>query len=187
MEKEYDKAVYCHLVYLTYMQSISWEMPGWMKLESRLPGKYQSPQIHRWCHPFARNQSRTKEPLDEGKRGEWKTWLKIQHSKTKVMASGSITSLQAEREKVETVTDFLFLGSKITVDDDCSHEIRRCLLHGSKGMRTLDSVLNSKDIALPTKVCILKAMGFPVIMCGCESWTIKKADHWRIDAFELWC
>jgi len=92
------------------------------------------------------------------------------------MASGSITSLQAEREKLETVTDFLFLGSKITVDDDCSHEIRRCLLHGRKGMTNLDSVLNSKDIALPAKVCIWKAMGFSVVMYGCESWTIKKAD-----------
>ena len=106
-----------------------------------------------------------------------KAGLKLNIQNAKIMASGPITSSQVEREKVETVTHFLFLGSKITVDDDCSHEIRRCLLHGRKGMRTLDSVLNSKDIALPTKVCILKAMGFPVIMCGCESWTIKKADH----------
>ena len=105
-----------------------------------------------------------------------KAGLKLNIQNTKVMAPGSITLLQAEREKVETVTHFLFLGSKITVDDDCSHEIRRCLLHGRKGMRTLDSVLNSKDIALPTKVCIVKVMGFPVVMYGCESWTIKKAD-----------
>ena len=116
-----------------------------------------------------------------------KPGLKLNIQKTKIMVSGPITSSQVEREKVETVTHFLFLGSKITVDDDCSHEIRRCLLHGRKGMTNLDSVLNSKAIALPTKVCIEKAMSFPVVMYGCESWTVKKADHKRIDAFELWC
>ena len=105
-----------------------------------------------------------------------KPGLKLNIQKTKIMVSGPITSSQVEREKVETVTHFLFLGSRITVDDDCSHEIRRCLLHGRKGMTNLDSVLNSKDIALPTKVCIVKVMGFPVVMYGCESWTIKKAD-----------
>ena len=105
-----------------------------------------------------------------------KPGLKLNIQKTKIMVSGPITSSQVEREKVETVTHFLFLGSKITVDDDCSHEIRRCLLHGRKGMTNLDSVLNSKDITLPAKVCILKAMGFSVVMYGCESWTIKKAD-----------
>ena len=103
--------------------------------------------------------------------------LKLNIHKTKIMAFSPITSWQTDGGKVETVTDFLFLGPKITVDDDCSHEIRRCLLRGRKGMRTLDSVLNSKDITLPTKVCILKAMGFPVVMYGCESWTIKKADR----------
>jgi len=102
--------------------------------------------------------------------------LKLNIQKAKIMASGSITSSQVEREKVETGTDLLFLDFKITVDDDCSHEIRRCLLHGRKGMTNIDSVLNSKDIALPAKVCILKAMGFSVVMYGCESWTIKKAD-----------
>ena len=116
-----------------------------------------------------------------------KPGLKLNIQKTKIMVSGPITSSQVEREKVETVTHFLFLGSRITVDDDCSHEIRRCLLHGRKGMTNLDSVLNSKAIALPTKVCIEKAMSFPVVMYGCESWTVKKADHKRIDAFELWC
>ena len=103
------------------------------------------------------------------------------------MASGPITSWQIDGEKLETGTGFIFLSSKITVDDDCSHEIRRCLLHGRKGMTNLDSVLNSKDITLPTKVCIEKPMSFPVVMYGCESWTVKKADHRRIDAFELWC
>ena len=157
------------------------------KLESRLPRKYQSPQIHRWCHPYARNRRGTKEPLDEGKRGEWKSWLETQHSKNKDPGIWFHHFIASRKGKVETVTDFFSLGSKITVDDDCSHEIRRCLLHGRKGMTNLDSVLNSKDITLPTKVCIEKPMSFPVVMYGCESWTVKKADHRRIDAFELWC
>ena len=103
------------------------------------------------------------------------------------MVSGPITSWQTERDKVEAVTDFLFFGSKITVDNDCSHEIKRCLLLGRKVMTNLDSILKSKNITLLTKVHIVKAMVFPVVMYGCESWTIKKAEHQRIDAFELWC
>ena len=103
------------------------------------------------------------------------------------MASGPITSWQTEGEKVEVVTYFLFLGSRITVDGDCSHEIKRCLLFGRKAMTNLDSVLKSRDITLPTKVRLVKAMLFPVVMYGCDSWTIKKAECWRIDAFELWC
>ena len=116
----------------------------------------------------------------------WKRRLKnIQ--KTKVMAPSPITSWQIDGEKMETVTDFIFLGSKITVDGDCSHEIKRCLLLGRKAMTNLDSILKSRDIILPTKVFIVKAMVFPVVMYGCESWTIKKAELQRIDAFELWC
>ena len=103
------------------------------------------------------------------------------------MASSPITSWPIEGEKVEVVTDFLFLGSKITANGDCSHEIRRWLLLSWKTMTNLDSVLKSRDITLPAKVCIVKAMVFPVVMYGCESWTIKKAEHQRIDAFELWC
>ena len=103
------------------------------------------------------------------------------------MASGPITSWQIEGEKVEVVTDFLFLGSKVTADGDCSHEIRRRLLLGRKAMANLDSVLKSRDITLLTKVSIVKAMGFPVVTYGCESWTIKKAERQRIDAFELCC
>jgi len=103
------------------------------------------------------------------------------------MASDSITSWQKDWEKVETVTDFIFLGSKITVDGDCCHEIKRCLFLGRKAMTNLDSILKSRDITLPTKVCIVKAMGFPVVMYGCESWTVKKAERRGIDAFELWC
>ena len=103
------------------------------------------------------------------------------------MASGPITSWQIEREKVKAVTDFLFLGSKVTTDGDCSHEIRRQLLLGRKAMTNPDSVLKSRDNTLLTKVCIVKAMVFPVVMYGCERWTIKKAEHQRIDVFQLWC
>ena len=103
------------------------------------------------------------------------------------MASGSITPWQTEGGKVEAVTDFIFLGSKITVDSDCSHEIQRCLLLGRKAMTNLDSVLKSRDISLLTKVLIGKAMVFPVVMYTCESWTLKKTEHWRSEVFELWC
>ena len=103
------------------------------------------------------------------------------------MASGLITLWQIDGEKVETVTDFIFLGSKITADGDCSHEIKRRLLLGRKAMTNLDSKLKNRDITLLTKVCLFKAMVFPVVMYRCESWTIKKAEHQRIDAFELWC
>ena len=103
------------------------------------------------------------------------------------MASGPITSWQIDGETVETVADFIFLGSKITADGDFSHEIKRCLLLGRKAMTNLDSILKSRDITLPTKVYLVKAMVFPVVMHGCENWTIKKTEHRRIDVFELWC
>ena len=115
-----------------------------------------------------------------------KVGLKVNIQKTKIMASGLITSWQIDGETVETVTDFIFLGSKITVGGDCSHEIKRHLLLGRKAMTNLDSILKSREITLPTKVCLVKAMIFPVVMYGCESWDIKKAERWRIDAFELW-
>ena len=114
-----------------------------------------------------------------------KVGLKLSIQKTKIMAPGPITSWQIDGETVETVTDFIFLGSRITADGDCSHEIKRCLLLGRKVMTNLDSILKSKDIASPTKVHLAKAMVFPVVMYGCDSWTIKKAEHRRIDAFEL--
>ena len=103
------------------------------------------------------------------------------------MAFGPITSWQIDGETMETVTDFILGGSKITVDGDCSHEIKRCLLPGRKAMTNLDSILKCRDITSPTQVCLVKAMVFPVVMCGCDSWIIKKAEHRRIDAFELWC
>ena len=115
-----------------------------------------------------------------------KVGLKLNLQKTKIMASGLITSWQIDGV-METVTDFIFLGSKITADGDCSHEIKRHLLLGRKAMTNLDTVLKNRDITLPTKVRLVKSMVFPVVMCGCESWTIKKAEHQRIDAFELWC
>ena len=116
-----------------------------------------------------------------------KAGLKLNMKKTKTVASGPITSWQIEEEKVQVVTDFLFLGSKITVDGDCSHEIRRQLLPGRKVMTNLDSVLKIRGITVPTQVPIVKAMVFPVVTYGCENWTVKKAEHQRIDVFKLWC
>ena len=116
-----------------------------------------------------------------------KVGLKLNIQKTKIMASGPITSWQIDRKTMETVTDFIFLGFKITTDGDCSHEIKKCLLLGRKAMTNLDSLSKSRDITLPTKVHLVKAMVFPVFMYGCESWTTKKAEHQRINAFEPWC
>ena len=116
-----------------------------------------------------------------------KVGLKLSIQKTKIIASSPIISWQIDGETVETVADFIFLGSKITADGDCSHEIKRRLLLGRKVMTNLDSILKGKDIILSTNVCLVKAMVFPVVMYGCESWTIKKAECQRIDAFELWC
>ena len=116
-----------------------------------------------------------------------KIGLKLNIQKTEITASGPITSWQIDGETVETVADFILLGSKITADGDCSHQIKRRLLLGRKVMTNLDSILKSRDITLSTKVHLVKAMVFPVVMHGCESWTIKKAEPRRIDAFELWC
>ena len=114
-----------------------------------------------------------------------KTGLKLNIQKAKIMASGPITSCQKDGETMETMTDFIFLGSKMTTDGDCSHEINKCLLFGRKAMTNLDSILQIRDITLPTKVHLLKAVVSPVVMYGCESWSIKKAECWRNDAFEL--
>ena len=159
--------------------STNWNQDCWEK--------YQWLQIRKWHHPYGRNWRRTKEPLDESERREWKVGLKLNIQKTKIIASGPITSWQIDGETVETVTDFILGGSRITADGDCNHEIKRYLLLGRKVMTSLDSLFKSKDITLPTKVHLVKAMVFPVVMCGCESWTIKKAERWRTDAFELWC
>ena len=122
-------------------------------------------------------KQRSKEPLDESERGEGKVGLKLNIQKTKIIASGSITSWQIDGETVEIVIDFIFQGSKITADGDRSHEIKIHLFFGKKAMTNLDSILKSRDITLPTKVHLVKAMVFPVVMYGCESWTIKKAEH----------
>ena len=115
-----------------------------------------------------------------------KVGLKLNIQKTKIMASGPDTSWQIDGETVERVSDFIFLGSEITADCDCSHEIKRHLLLGRKVMTNLESIFKSRNITLPTKVCLITAMVFPVVMYGCESWTVKKAEHWRTDVFELW-
>ena len=131
------------------------------------------------------NKEELKILLTKVKEKSEKVGLKLNIQKTKIMASGPITSWEIDGKTVETVTDFILRGSNITADGDCSHEIKRCLLLGRKVMTNLDSILKSRDVTLPTKVH-LKAMVFPVVMYGCESWTIKKAEHQRID-FELWC
>ena len=126
---------------------------------------------------MAESEEELKSLLMKVKEESEKVGLKLNIQNTKIMASGSITSWQIERGKVETVTDFIFLGSKINSDDDCSHDIKRCLLLGRKVMTTLDSILKSRDVTLPTKVHLVKAMVFPVVMYGCESWTVKKTEH----------
>ena len=136
---------------------------------------------------MAESEQELKSLLMKVKEENEKVGLKLNIQKTKIMASGPITSWQIDGEPVETMADFVFLGSKITADGDCSHEIKRCLLLGRKAMTNLDSILKSRDITFPTKVHLVKAMVFPVIMYGCESWTVKKAECRRIDAFELWC
>ena len=136
---------------------------------------------------MAESEEEIKSLLMRVKEESEKVGLKLNIQTTKIMASGPITSWQIDGETVETVSDFMFLGSKITTDGDCSHEIKRCLLLGRKVMTNLDSILKSRDITLPTKVCLVKAMIFPVVMYRCKSWTMKKAERWKIDAFELWC
>ena len=128
-------------------------------------------------------------PLMKMKEESGKVGLKLIIQKTKIMASSPITSCQIDGETMEIVTDFIFifLASKITADGDCSHEIKRHLLLGRKAMTNIDSILKTRDITLTTKVCLVKAMVFPVLTYGCESWTIRKAEHQIIDAFELWC
>ena len=136
---------------------------------------------------MAKNEEELKSLLMKMKEESEKVVLKFNIQKTKIMASGPITSWQIDGETVETVSDFLFWGFKITSDGDCSHEIKRLLLLGRKVMTNLDSILKIRNISLPTKVCLVKAMVFPVVMYGCECWTIKQAEHQRIDYFELWC
>ena len=164
-------------------------MPSWMKheLESRLSGEVSTTQICRWYHSNGRKWRGAKKPLDEGKTGEWKSWLKTQHSKNWDHGIWPHHFMANRSGKSKNVTDFVFLGSRVTVDYYCSHEIKRHLLLGRKAMTNLDSILQSRHITLPTKAHLIKAMVFPVVMNRCESWTIKKVEHRRIYAFELWC
>ena len=136
---------------------------------------------------MAENKEELKSLLMKVKEESEKVGLKLNIQKTKIMAFGPITSWQIDGETMEMVRYFIFLGSKITADGDCSHEIKRCLLLGRTVMTNPDSILKNRDITLQTKVCLVKAMVFPVVMYGCESWTIKKAEHQKIDVFELWC
>ena len=157
------------------------------KLESRLPGEISITSDMQMTPPlWQKVKKKLKSLLMKVKEESEKVGLKLNIQKTKITASGPITSWQIDGETVDTVADFIFLGSKITADGDCSHEIKRLLLLGSKVMTNLDNILKSRDITLPTKVHLVKAMVFPIVMYGCERWTIKKAEHRRIDAFELW-
>ena len=136
---------------------------------------------------MAESEEELKSLLMKVKEESEKVGLKLNIQKTKIVAIGPIISWQIDGETVETVADFIFLGSKMIADGDCSHEIKRCLLFGRKVMTNLDSILKIRDITLSTKVRLVKAMVFPVVMYGCKTWTVRKAEHQRIDAFELWC
>uniref|UniRef100_A0AC11E1R6 Uncharacterized protein n=1 Tax=Ovis aries TaxID=9940 RepID=A0AC11E1R6_SHEEP len=164
-------------------------MLDWMKhkLESRLLGEISITSDMQVTPSLWQKVRRPKEPCDESKEETEKVDLKFNIQKTKIMASGPIISWQIDGETVETLTDFILGDSKITADGDCSHEIKRHLLLGRKVMTNLDNILKSRDIILPTKVCLVKTMVFLVVMCGCESWTIKKAERQRIDVIEVWC
>ena len=168
------------LLILIYMQRTSWEKLGWMKhkLQSRLPGEISIISDMQMTPPLWQKASWWK----------WKSkkaGLKLDIQKAKIMASGPITSWQIDEETMETATDFIFLDSKITADCDCSREIKRRLLLGRKVMTNLDSILKSRDFTLLTEVCLVRAMVSPVVMYGCETWTIEKAESRRIYAFEL--
>ena len=156
------------------------------KLESRLPGEISITSDTQTTPPLWQRVKELKSLLMQVKEESEKVCLTLNIQKTKIMASGPITS-QIYGETMETVRNFILGGSKIMADGDCSHEIKRCLVPGRKVMTNLDSILKSRDITLPTKVHLVKAMVFPVVMYGCESWTIKKAGHQRINALELWC
>ena len=163
-------------------------MKGWLE-ESQIGIKIARRNINNlwYADDTAESAGKLKNPLMRMKEESAKNGLKLNIKKTEIMATGPITSWWIEGEDMEAVTDFIFLRSMVTADGDSSHKIKRCLLLGRKVMTNLDSILKSRDITLPTKVHIVKAMFFPVVMYGSESWTIKKADHWRIDDFELWC
>ena len=176
--KEYVKAVYCHPAYLTYMQSTSCEMLDWVPQAGiKIAGR----NINNLKYAddttlMTESQEELKSLLMKVKEESEKVVLKLNIQKMKIMASRPMTSWQIDGKTMETVTDLIFLGSKITADGDCSHEIKRRLLLGRKAMTNLHSILKSRAITSPTKVCLVKAMVFPVVIYGCESWAIKKAE-----------
>ena len=175
---EYIKAVYCHPAYLTYMLSTSRKMLDWMKHKlEKIAGRNINNLTYADDTTLMEESKELKSLLMKVKEGSEKVGIKLNIQKMEIMASGPVTSWEIDGETVETVSDFIFLGSKITVDGDCSHEIKRCLLLGRKVMTNLDSIFKSRDITLPTKVYLVKAMVFPVVMYGCESWTVKKAER----------
>ena len=187
--KEYIKAVYCHPAYLTSMQS-KYIMRNAGLDEAQAGIKIDGRNINNLRYAddttlMAESEEELKSLLMKVKEESEKAGLKLNIQKTKIMASGPITSWQIDGETMEIVTDFILGGSKITADGDCSHEIKRCLLLGRKTMTKIDSILKSRDITSPTKVHLVKAMIFLVVMYDCKSWTIKKAECQRIDAFEL--
>ena len=164
-------------------------MLGWkkQKLKSRLLGEISITSDMQMTPRLGESEEELKSLFMKVKEESEKVGLKLNIHKRKMMASGPITSWEIDRETVETVSDFIFWGSKVTADGDCGYEIKRCLLLGRKVMTNLDNIFKSRDITLPSKVSLIKAMVFPVVMYGCESWTVKKAEHRRVDAFELWC
>ena len=186
--KEYVKAIYYHPAYLIFMQSTLCENARLDEAPTgiKIAGRNINNLRHTDDTTLMAERKELKSLLMKVKKESEKVVLKFSIQKTKIRASGPITSWQIDAETMETVRDFIFLGSKITADGDCSHEIKRHLLLGRNAMTNLDSILKSRDITLPTKVHLVKAIVFPVIH-GCDSWTIKKAEHWRIVAFELWC
>ena len=172
------------------MQSTSWETLDRKKhkLESRLPGKISIPQICRWHHPYGRKWRRTKNPTDDSSRGVWKSWLKAQHSENKDHGNWSHHFMGNRWGNSGNSVRLYFGGAPKSLQRvTAAMKFKRCLLLRRKVMTNLDSILKGRDITLPTKVHLVMAMVFPVVKYGCECWTIKKAEHWRTDAFQLWC
>ena len=189
MGKECINAVYCHPDYLTYAEYITQNVRlGEAQARIRIDGRnINNLRCAHYTTLMSESEEELKSLLMKVKEDSEKTGLKLNVQKVKIMASGPITSWQMDGETMETVTDFIFLVFKITAGGDCNHEIKRRLLLGRKVMTNLDNILKNRDNTLLIKVCLVKAMVFPVVMYGCESWTIKKAESRRIDAFELWC
>ena len=188
--KEYIKTVFCHPAYLTYMQTTSCKIPGWMKEQAGIKIAGRNINNLRYADDttlMAESEEELKSLFIKVKEESEKAALKLTIHKTKILPSGPIISWQIDGENVETVSDFIFLGSKISEYGNCNHEIKRHLFLGRKAMTNLDSIFKSRDITLPTKVHIVKAMVFPVVMYGYETWITKKVELQRIDALELWC